>query len=119
MLFIVVTIVGVCILDILSVYTAHQTLSEQTTSAAIAAATSYVNSSSEPAAELAARQYLADHGSTLVKIVADHANGLNDYTVTAKRTAKTYFFRYLAKLPKVGGWINRQLHPVVTGDNSQ
>jgi hypothetical protein len=118
-LFIVVTIVGVFILDILSVYTAHQTLNEQTRSAAIEAATSYVNLGSEPAAELAAKQYLSDHGSTLVKIVGNPANGLNDYTVTAKRTAKTYFFRYLAKLPKVGGWIDRQLHPTVTGDNSQ
>jgi hypothetical protein len=118
-LFVILTIVGMFILDILSVYTAHQTLGEQTRSAAIEAATSYVNSSSETVAEQAARQYLSDHGSTLVKIVGDHANGLNDYTVTAKRFAKTYLFRYFAKLPKVGGWIDRQLHPTVTGDNSQ
>jgi predicted metalloprotease len=118
-LFVVLTIVGMLILDILSVYTAHRTLGEQTRSAAEAAATAYVQSSNDASAEQAAAQYLSEHGSTLVKIVPDHANGLNVYTVTAKRGTKTYFFHYFARLPKIGGWIDRQLHPQVTGDNLQ
>jgi hypothetical protein len=116
-LFVILTIVGMFILDILSVYTAHRTLGDQTRSAALEAATSYVQQGSEPVAEQAAADYLSARGSTLVKVVGDHANGLNDYTVTAKRGVKTYLFHYLAKLPMVGGWINRQLHPVVTGAN--
>jgi hypothetical protein len=118
-LFVIVTVVGVFVLDILSVYTAHSTLDAQTRSAAVAAATTYVQLSNDTAAEQAAAQYLSDHGSTLVKIVSDHTNGINVYTVTASRVAKTYVFHYLAKLPKVGGWIDRHLHPVVSGDNSQ
>jgi hypothetical protein len=118
-LFIIVTVVGLFILDILSVYTAHQTLGDQTRSAALEAATSFVQQGSEPVADQAASQYLSHHGSTLVKIVGNHGNGLNKYTVTAKRPVKTYIFRYLAKLPLIGGWMNRQLHPVVTGANNQ
>ena len=116
-LFVVLTVVGMFILDILSVYTAHRTLGEQTRSAAQAAATTYIQFSNDAAAEQAAAQYLSDHGSTLVKIVPNHENGLNVYTVTAKRAAKTYFFHYLAKLPAIGKWIDRQLHPVVAGNN--
>ena len=117
-LFVIVTVVGMFILDILSVYSAHKTLGEQTTAAAIEAATTYVQLGTEQSADQAATTYLSDHGSTLVKITSDHTNGANTYTVTAKRGVKTYIFHYLAKLPKVGGWMDRQLHPVVTGDNS-
>jgi hypothetical protein len=115
--FVVLTVVGMFILDILSVYSAHHTLSEQTRSAAEAAATSYVQNASDAAAEQVAVQYLSHHGSTLVKFVPDHSNDANVFTVTAKRPAKTYFFHYLTGLPKVGKWIDRQLHPEVTGDN--
>jgi hypothetical protein len=118
-LFVVVSVVGMFILDVVSVYSAHKTLMEQTGSAAAEAATSYVQVASEQIADQAAASYLSDHGSTLVKIVSNHANGLNVYTVTAKRVAKTYFFHYLTGLPKIGHWIYKQLHPVVTGDNAQ
>jgi hypothetical protein len=118
-LFALLTLVGAFVLDILSVYTAHHMLDGQTQSAAKAAAASYVQYSSDGLAEQEATQYLSDHGSTLVKIVPDHANGLNVYTVSAKRPVKTYLLRFFAKLPAIGGWIDRQLHPVVTGDNTQ
>ena len=117
-LFIVLTVIGAFVLDIFSVYTAHNMLDGQTSSAAKAAATSYVQYSSDALAEQVAAAYLSDHGSTLVSIVPDHADGLNVYTVTAKREARTYILRYLAKLPVIGGWIDRQLHPVVTGNNT-
>ena len=115
----IVSVVGMFILDVLSVYTAHKTLVEQTASAATEAATSYVQVGSEQIADQAAANYLADRGSTLVKIVGNHTNGLDVYTVTAKRVAKTYFFHYLTGLPKIGPWIDKKLHPVVTGDNTQ
>jgi cobalamin biosynthesis protein CobD/CbiB len=118
-LFVIVSVVGMFILDVLSVYTAHKTLVEQTASAATEAATSYVQVGSEQIADQAAANYLADRGSTLVKIVGNHTNGLDVYTVTAKRVAKTYFFHYLTGLPKIGHWIDKELHPVVTGDNTQ
>ena len=116
-LFVVLTVVGVFLLDILSVYTAHRMLGEQARAAAAASATTYVKFSDDAAARQTAAQYLSARGSTLVKFVSDHTNGLNVFTVTAKRVAKTYVLHYFAKLPKIGGWIDRQLHPEVSGDN--
>jgi predicted metalloprotease len=114
-LFVIVTVVGMFILDILSVYTAHTTLGDQTRDAANEAQVTFVQTGSEQEAHQAATSYLAARGSTLVKITGDHTTGV--YKVTAKRYAKTYFLHYLGKLPKMKGWMDRQLHPVVTGDN--
>jgi uncharacterized membrane protein len=115
--FLVLTVCGAFTLDILSVYSAHRLLSEQARTAADDAARAYVLHLSDAEAQEAAAQYLSQNGSTLVKFVPTHTNGLDTFTVTAQRPAQTYLLHYLAKVPGIGGWIGRQLHPRASGDN--
>ena len=117
LLFVVLGVVGVVLLDLLSVYTAHSMLGRQTRQAAKQAAQEYARTANDDAADTAAAQYLTIHGSTMVKFAVDHVDGNNTFTVTARRAAKTYFFGLLTHLPKLGSWVSHRLHPQVTGSN--
>jgi uncharacterized membrane protein len=116
-LFAIIAVVMVVVLDVLSVYTTHRTLTKQTREAAREAVATWVGSSNDAQAEQAAAAYLTEHGSTMVDFGGSHADGETYYTVAATRSAKTYVFRYLARLPWVGDWIDRQLHPEVRNDS--
>jgi Flp pilus assembly protein TadG len=118
LVFIVLTIVGVFLLDTLSVYSAHRNLKAQAGDAAAAAAQEYATSVSDTAAQSAAAGYLEAHGATLVAFRAHHENDGTWYTVTAQTNADTYVFRYIARLPwGIGSWMDRLLHPKETNDN--
>lgn len=115
--FAVVAVVAVVLLDALSVYTAHRDLKKQTSSAASEAVATWVTTSNDAMAEQAAGAYLREHGVTMVDFGGSHVDGETYYEVTGTCHADTYVFHYLAHLPGIGGWIDRQLHPRVTGDS--
>jgi hypothetical protein len=120
LVFIVLTVFGVILLDILSVYSTHRDLKDDAGNAAQAAMQEYVQSTSDLAAQQAAESYLKAHDATLLDFKANHLDGETWYAVTAQTTADTYVFHYLARLPwGMGAWMDRQLHPKETRDNRQ
>ena len=109
--FAIMAVFALVLLDFLSVYSAHRTLKEQANGAARAAVTSYVQSGSDVLAQQSAQQYLAERKAKMVAFRPADNLGSHSFVVTAERPADTYVFKYLAHLPGVGRWIERQLHP--------
>jgi Flp pilus assembly protein TadG len=118
LVFVVLSIVGVLILDIFSVYSAHRSLKDEAGNAAVAAMQEYALTTSDSSAQNAAASYLKGRDMTLVGFQAHHESGTPWFAVTAESTANTYVFRYIAHFPwGIGSWMDRQLHPRETNDN--
>lgn len=118
LIFVILSAIGLVVLDTLSVYSAHRTLKEQAAKAAGSAMAAFINSASDAVAQDAADSYLRAHDATLAAFHANHVNGDTWYVVTAKGKADTYVFRHLERLPwGAGGWIRTRLHPTATAGN--
>lgn len=116
-IFAIVAVVAVVVLDVLSIYTAHRDLKKATAKAATEAVATWVSTSNDAMAEQAADAFLRDRGVRMVDFGGSHADGETYYEVTGTRRADTYVFRYLTHLPGIGDWMDRQLHPQVSGDS--
>ena len=113
---VILLVVAVVILDGMAIFNAHQAVDNSTTDAAEAAVTEYAQSLDFTQAKLAASEHLAKSGLELVKFTSrNNPDGTIEFSVTAKATADTYGFRYLAKIPQLKDWVQRTTHPVGTG----
>ena len=112
---VILGVIGVVILDGMAIFGAYQS-ADDATAAAREASTEYAQSLNVPSAKLAAEQYLARSGLEMIDFKAvQTTNGTVKFTVTAKATADTFAFRYLAKIPPLEDWVERTTHPTRTG----
>ena len=112
---VILGVIGVVILDGMAIFGAYQS-ADDATSAAREASTEYAQTLNVPSAKLAAEQYMAKSGLEMTDFKAvQTTNGTVKFTVTAKATADTYAFRYLAKIPPLKDWVERTTHPTRTG----
>jgi hypothetical protein len=99
----------------MAIFRAYQS-ADDATSAADEALTEYAQSMNVGAAKQAAEEYLTKSGIEMVGFEsAQTENGTVKFTVTAKATADTYAFRYLAAIPPLEDWVERTTHPTRTG----
>jgi hypothetical protein len=112
---VILVVIGVVILDGMAIFRAYQS-ADDATAAAREASTEYAQSLNVPSAKLAAEQYLARSGLEMISFKAvQTTEGTVEFTVTAKATADTFAFRYLAKIPPLEDWVERTTHPTRTG----
>jgi len=108
----VIAIVAVVVLDGMSIFTAHQAVTNDTKTAAREARTEYAQSLSLPSAKIAAVQYLSKSGLELVAFSSEKgAEGTVVFTVEAKADAETYLFKYLRYVPGLDSWVERMTQP--------
>jgi hypothetical protein len=115
---VLVGLFALILLDIIAIYSTHRAVKEDAKKAAEVAVAAYVTTANDTAAQQAALAYLDAHHTRLVSFAADHSQPTTVYKVTAQRKVKTFLLKYLEHLPKVGKWMNRQLRPEATADNS-
>ncbi len=113
---VLVSVFSLFIFDIITVVSTHHAVKEDAKHAAKVAVTTFVSTGSDATAQQAALDYLKGEKTTMVSFTVDRSQGVTVYTVTAKRSTKTFLLKYIARLPKVGHWMNRQLHPVATAE---
>lgn len=112
---VVLTVIGVVVLDGMAVFSAYQSADDATT-AAREARTEYAQTLNLPSAKIAAQQYLAKSGLEMVDFKAQRVeNGTVTFTVKARATADTYAFHYLGKIPQLSDWVERVTNPTRTG----
>jgi len=112
---VILAVIAVVVLDGMAIFRAYQS-ADDATSAADEAHTEYAQSQNADAAKRAAQQYLDKSGIEMVGYKAVRtADGTVKFTVTAKATADTYAFRYLAAIPPLKDWVERTTHPTRTG----
>jgi hypothetical protein len=112
---VILAVIAVVILDGMAIFRAYQS-ADDATSAADEALTEYAQSTNVGAAKQAAEEYLAKSGIEMVGFKAVQTeSGTVRFTVTAKATADTYAFRYLAAIPPLEDWVERTTHPTRTG----
>lgn len=112
---VILAVIAVVILDGMAIFGAYQS-ADDASSAADEARTEYAQSLNVEAAKQAAEEYLAKSDIELVDFKAARTeSGTVRFTVTAKATADTYAFRYLAVIPPLEDWVERTTHPTRTG----
>lgn len=112
----VIVIIAIVILDGMAIFSAYQSVSDETSTAAREARTEYAQTLNAPAAKLAAREYIEKSGLELVEYSATRApGGVITFKVTAEATADTYAFRLLGVIPPLKDWVERTTHPTGTG----
>lgn len=105
------------LLDVIAIYSTQRAVKEDARKAAAVAVATFVSTADDTAARQAALAYLDIHKTQLVSFAVDRSQGRTVYRVTAQRTVKTFLLKFVGRLPKVGGWMDRQLHPEATADN--
>lgn len=113
---VLVTLFALVLLDAIAIYSTHRAVKEDAKKAAQVAVATYVATANDAAAQQAAIAYLDAHKSSIVTFTVQHGEGKTVYQVTAKRDVNTLLLKYVGRLPKVGDWMDRQLHPVATAD---
>jgi hypothetical protein len=114
---VILAVIAVVILDGMSVFNAYQSAGDSATNAAEEARTNYAQTIDVAAAKLAADEYLAKKGLEMKGFkAAQTTDGAVQFTVTARATADTYAFHYLASIPPLKDWVERTIHPTRTGD---
>ena len=112
---VILGIIAVVILDGMAIFRAYQS-ADDATSAADEAHTEYAQSLNVGAAQQAAEEYLTKSDIEMVDFkAAQTESGTVRFTVTARATADTYAFRYLAVIPPLEDWVERTTHPTRTG----
>jgi hypothetical protein len=112
--FLTLLVVSAIVLDAVAAIQVGQTVKGDAHDAAVAAADAFVQTSSNDAARTQAESVLTSRGDTLLGFSVDSRSGHAVYSVTAQRHAHTYVFHYLAKLPRIGDWVERTLNPKAT-----
>jgi len=112
----VIAIIAVVLLDGMAIFSAHQSVHDETTTAANVARTEYAQSQSLGAAKQAAEEHIRHSGDVMVAFSsARGAEGTLVFTVEAKATAEPYACKYLKYIPGLKKWVERTTHPVATG----
>ncbi len=108
-------IVGVIVLDAMSIFNAHQA-AKDASEAARSAKTEYAQSLDVTAAKLAAMRRLAKSRVEMVDFKTSQGeSGAVRFTVSAQATADTYAFHHLARISALSDWVERMTHPQATG----
>jgi Tfp pilus assembly protein PilE len=112
----VIAIIAVIVLDGIAIFSAYQSVDDDSTMAAEEALTEYAQTQNVNAAELAAQQYITKSDLELVKFSAQkNTEGVVVFTVTAKGSADTFAFEVLKVIPPLEDWVQRTTHPTGTG----
>jgi hypothetical protein len=114
-LVVVLGILAIVVLDGLAVFTAHQSVTGDATTAAADARTEYAQTLDLAAAKLAAQQYLIKANKKLVAFSS--ATGLDGgtvITVKARAHADTYAFKLL-RYVGLKKWVDQVTNPTGTG----
>lgn len=102
------------VLDVVAVYSVRGAVQDDVGRAAHLAVADYMSHADDTSARQQAVAYLAAHDMRLVDFQLRTMGGVVTCTVTGRGTAKTIVLKHIARLPKVGGWIKRRLHPEAT-----
>jgi hypothetical protein len=110
----IIVIIAVVVLDGIAIFTAHQSIKEDASRAARAAATEYVQSQSTSAAKLAAQEGLLRDNEKLTKFTVSTApDGSAVFTVTARAHADTRAFKFL-RYVGLSKWVDDVTNPSAT-----
>lgn len=102
------------VLDVVAVYGAQRAIQEDVGKAARLAVASYLSRTSDDAARGEAASYLDRNDMRLLDFRLDTSQGVVACTVSGQGSADTFVLKYLARLPKVGGWFKEKLRPEAT-----
>lgn len=112
-----IVIIGVLVLDGVSLFTANQSVVDNSGRAASEASTQYLQTQDVGAAKLAAQEFLIHSNEQLGGFSSTTApSGDVVFTVTAKAHADTYVFKYL-RYVGLKKWVNRMSNPTHTGSS--
>jgi hypothetical protein len=114
---VLVGLFAVILLDVIAIYSSHRAVKEDARRAADVAVAAYVQTASDAAAQQAAAAYLGSHKTQLIAFDVKRSQNATVYEVTARRTVNTLVLKYVGHLPKIGKWMERQLHPEATAGN--
>jgi Flp pilus assembly protein TadG len=113
-LFLAIAVVAALLLDGMAIFGTHQSIADDTATAARAARTEYAQTLSVPLAKIAAQKYLGQSDAKMVSFtVGRDINGNPRFTVEAKAHAKTYVFKYL-RYVGLKRWVARVTNPTAT-----
>ena len=121
---IAIVIVGVLVLDVVSVINASLGVRQNAADAADQALTTLIQTNNPTMAMQSASTFLKLHGSFLVKAGSNVATSVQGpghatVTITATRKPHTYVFHYFQSLPwGIGPWFHQILNPRSTQTNS-
>ncbi len=107
-------IATVVVLDVVAVYGAQRAVREDVGTAARLAVASYLSRASDEAAREEAATYLDRNDMRLLDFRLDTSQGVVACTVSGQGSADTFVLKYLARLPRVGGWFKEKLRPEAT-----
>jgi len=107
-------IATVIVLDVVAVYGAQRAVQDDVGKAARLAVASYLSRASDEAARSEAASYLDRNDMRMLEFRLDTTQGVVACTVSGRGSADTFVLQYLARLPKVGGWLKEKLHPEAT-----
>lgn len=120
----VIVVLGVLVLDGISVVSASLGVRQNASDAANQALTTFIQTNNAAMAMRSASTFLKLHGSILLKaksnltlsiLGADHST----VTITATKKPHTYVFHYFQSLPwGIGPWFHKLLNPTATQTNS-
>ncbi|MGD0998352.1 MAG: hypothetical protein ABR941_08575 [Thermoleophilia bacterium] len=120
----VIVVLGVLVLDGISVVSASLGVRQNASDAANQALTTFIQTNNATMAMQSASAFLKLHGSILLRarsnltlsiLGADHST----VTITAAKKPHTYVFHYFQSLPwGIGPWFHKLLNPTATQTNS-
>ena len=114
-LVLVLAILAIVVLDGLAIFTANQSVGDDSRRAAVEARTEYAQTVDVGAAKLAAHQYLIKANKKLVAFASSTStDGTTVFTVTAGAHADTYAFKFL-RYVGLKKWVNEVTNPTATG----
>lgn len=115
-IFLAIALVMAVLLDGLAVFTAQQGAREDASEAGKKAKEEYAQSSSVERASKAAEQRAQRNGGEMTDFSSSAGSGAasRSFTVTVRRSADTYLFRYLEYIPGLDDWAKDISNPTIT-----
>jgi hypothetical protein len=111
-LFLVIAVVATVLLDGMALFGAHQAVADDATAAANEARNQYTQTVNTTMAKVAAEEYLAKSGDTLLKFSATHGlDGSTQFEVKVKKHADTRVFTLL-RFVGLKSWVAQMTNPV-------
>lgn len=110
----IVLVLGVVVLDAVSLYSAYERARKDSEDAARLAREVQVQEFDLGRAREVARVLLEDRGGEMVGFDAEGRGEQTVFIVTAKRHVDTYAFRYLVHVPGIEDWVERTMNPTAT-----
>lgn len=115
-IFLAIALVMAVLLDGLAVFTAQQGAREDASEAGKKVKEEYAQSSSVDRASKAAEQRAQRNGGEMTDFSSSAGSGAasRSFTVTVRRSADTYLFRYLEYIPGLDDWAKDISNPTIT-----